>query len=420
MTDPRPLTLDPRSLNMNRNLRIILLISVLFGVAAGAYEQIFPFYLRHLGVSYRSMGLIFTIATAAMFAVRIYLGNLSDQVGRKLFYSLSLLACGLSTVVTPALGSVWALALAKGVREAGAMTREVMHPVVIYEEDRGRFLNLISKIRGSEYLLLAGGTLSAGLTLRILGYGGVFGIAGAVILLGFAILALGFRERGAVRPKTEGNWRDLVSFDLSHNLKVLCITGFVFNIGLSCSHSFIMQLFFPERFGVSQATVSWVMMIHRVTLAVPMFFVARVPPRYFKSVYVGFMLYEGASISLSAVIPGFLPSAIVWMTHDLLGAGIWVPIQHTIIQHYSRDGVRGRDVSKTLAFPALGAVLGPYLAGYLTPIGIGLPFLGSGILMALSGLMLLALRLDDLVAAESRAAPARRSRSPRRKVEAAQ
>ena len=49
----------------------------------------------------------------------------------------------------------------------------------------------------------------------------------------------------------------------------------------------------------------------------------------------------------------------------------------------------------------------PYLAGYLTPIGIGLPFLGSGILMALSGLMLLALRLDDLVAAESHVIPAK-------------
>ena len=77
-----------------------------------------------------------------------------------------------------------------------------------------------------------------------------------------------------------------------------------------------------------------------------------------------------------------------------MGAGLWIPIHSAIIQDECRDATRGLDLSKTLAFAALGGAVGPVLAGHLSETSISAPYLVSGLLVAASSLILLALRLS--------------------------
>jgi len=103
------------------------------------------------------------------------------------------------------------------------------------------------------------------------------------------------------------------------------------------------------------------------------------------------MALEGLTLVASGLIPTFWPATIVWLLHDLVGAGIWVPIQSTLIQQYARENSRGADVAKAMAIAAIGSIFGPILAGYLYPISVDLPFIVGGAIIALSALILLPL-----------------------------
>ena len=86
---------------------------------------------------------------------------------------------------------------------------------------------------------------------------------------------------------------------------------------------------------------------------------------------------------------------MVWLAHDLIGAGVWVPIQSAFIQKYSREDRRGRDVSKVLALGSLGWIFGPLLAGGIFDRWYGGPFVLSGAIMILSAFVLFALKDHD-------------------------
>jgi MFS family permease len=82
------------------------------------------------------------------------------------------------------------------------------------------------------------------------------------------------------------------------------------------------------------------------------------------------------------------------LSHDLIGAGIWSPIQATLIQRFSSDEKRGLDVGKVLAWGSIGAIFGPLIAGNLALISSKLPFFISGILIIIAVTPLLFLKLS--------------------------
>ena len=113
-------------------------------------------------------------------------------------------------------------------------------------------------------------------------------------------------------------------------------------------------------------------------------------------------------MTLVGCFDGLAPTAAFWWGHDLVGASLWVPVQWTLIQRYARPKWRGLDASVVPAVTALGAVLGPLLAGYLADLrqvpftslalsarqAISLPMIASGVMMAAAAFPLLLLPSD--------------------------
>lgn len=380
---------------MNRNVATLLAVSVLFGASVGIYEFVLPFYLREQGISFEAMGFIFAVASAAILVARVGIGSLSDVWGRKIFYSVALAAASGSQWLTSLSSQVLGQTLLKTVRDTAFATREIMHPIVLFEESERRFLDLIGKTRGLEYLFQAGGTITAGLTIAAIGTGGNLKLAGVLAGLAFVVFAAAFRERPMPIRLAGISLREVMGLGgLPRNLKVIAASSFIFTLGLSSSHSFIMPLFFAGRFGMSQGTVAWIMFGHRLTIALPMLVVGQLPIRNYKASYILTMVIEGVAVGAAALIPGAALATGVWLLHDLIGAGIWAPIQNTIVQQYSRPEARGLDVGRVAAIGLVGAIFGPFIAGYLAQVRIWWPFLVSGALMALSAAPLAALRLE--------------------------
>jgi DHA1 family multidrug resistance protein-like MFS transporter len=381
---------------MSRNVKVLLIVSVIFGGMFGIYEFILPFYLKERNISFQDMGYIFSFAGVGMFLVQIYSGSMSDRWGRKPFYLLALLVCSLASGLTPFVASLLLLIVLKTSWDAAVVTRRTMHPILLYEDSRSQFMDFIGKTRGIEMLFQAVGTFIAGATVVSLKYAGNLWLAGITLAIACFLFAFLFHERrGAVVPEQKVGTKSLLSWwKLSYNLKVIVVAYFIFMIGLRTSHNFIMPLFFSKKFGVSDQAVSWVLVFHRITIAVPMLFIGNLRVKNLKATYIGAVFFQGLSLTVSALIPNFLAASVVWLIHDFVGAGIWIPIQSTIIQQYSREGARGLDVSKTMAFSSLGGIFGPLLAGYIADFWISGPFFASGIITMASALVLFKLSLQ--------------------------
>ncbi len=381
---------------MNRNIKTVLAVSILFGISTGIYEFVLPYYLKERGLSFESMGAIFAIAAAGMLVVRISMGRLADLWGRKPFYGLSLGGSALAMWLTPTSGSVAGQSALKTLREAMFLTRDTLHPVVLYEEQRDRFMDFMGKTRGMEFMFQAVGTLISGATIVWLGTGGNLRLAAALLAAGCVIFWAMFRERPTEEETrlTTGSLRDLFSFEMHRNLRIIMVSVFIFNIGISTSHNFIMPLFFSEKFGVSRYVVSWVMVVHRATIALPLLLAGMLAFKNLKRVYVWALVLEGVIISTAALIPNFYGAAVVWLLHDLLGAGVWIPIQNLIIQEYTRPERRALEMGKILAYGGIGTIIGPWIAGVLSQqVNVSAPFFVSGLMMIASAGALAPLRL---------------------------
>jgi MFS family permease len=399
---------------MGRNVRVLLLVSILFGVAGGIYDFILPYYLEGQGLSFQSMGYVFAGATLAMFVVRLGLGNLADQWGSKKLYMLAVTSCALACLATFFTASLFLLIVLKTLREVGVLARDTAHPLLLYAEGRTRFVDFVGKTRGIEFFFLAVGTWIAGLGISAVGDRGALWLGAGALVLAVVLMGLGVRSREPARPRQVLSLRALLNFDLPRNLRVIMAANFIFSVGLSTSHCFIMPLFFSQKFGEPAATVSAVMTIHRLTAVLPLLLVGRLKLRHYKAVFIATVFLEGIAISAGALIPDFLWAAAIWLLHDLVGAGVWVPIQSAIIQDACREESRGLDLSKTLVFSALGGAIGPVLAGYLAGVSISAPFLVSGLLVALSAGVLTALRLKPGLAQEATAPPLAQGAAPAR------
>lgn len=393
---------------MTANLRTVLLTAVLFGLSTGAYEFGLPLLLKARHVDLTVMGLIFAAAALVMVAARIYLGGLADRWGRKRLYGLALGVCGAAMCATPAFPGLFLQGVLKTVRETAALTRETLHPIILYEAGREVFLDRIGKFRGIEYLLQAGGTFLAGglyavLHARSMADSGIYALvvllAGGLLLLASMVWIGGFRETHAPVAQKQASVRDLLSFDLHPNLLLIALSGIIFSFGLQLSHSFYMMLFFQDRYGASDNAASVIMVIHRFTLALPLLVVGQLRLKNLRGWYAGGLALQGVVLATSALMPTLLLSAAIWLLHDFIGAGIWLPIQSTLIQRYSREATRGLEVGKVLAWAGLGSIFGPLAAGPLAKIHPSLPFFLSGVLVFISAIPLLWLKLTAPVEA---------------------
>jgi len=370
-------------------------VSVLFGLSLGIYDLVLPYYLDGTGISFTNMGTIFSVAALVMFVLRIYIGHLSDRLGRKGFYALALLGCALANLLTPLFRALCAQIGLKSLRESSVVIKDTMHTVPLYESAGKRFRDFIAKTNGAEFLFQGIGTFVGGALLVAAGYRASLSFSAALLMGAFFLLVGGFHERSNEAQHGEAmRLRNLWSFGLPVELRILAASSFVFTVGLSMSHCFVMPLFFAKKFAVSAPIVASVLTIHRISLGLPMLFTGRWIRGPLKTVYIGFVIYEGIAMSTCALIPHFLLATGIWLTHDLVGGAAWIPVQKTLIQRFARSEVRGRQVGQVLAVSSLGWIFGPLIAGFVAALSISGPFFLSGIFMIGSALMLLPLRVE--------------------------
>lgn len=374
---------------MQRRSTITFLVVIsLFGATFGIYEILIPFYLQSRGITFSRMGDIFAVSFLFAFLMRQYAGYLSDLFGRKPFFSAALFLCGLSNFCTPLFKTASAQTFLKSLREGAFGIKETMQSVILYEGSEKDFLNIYGKNRGTEWIFQALGILLAGMIATRFSFAAAFFVSGAILFLATIIFVTLFPAGARNEQKQRLSIQGIFSFDLTGRLRSLTFIWFVINISSGAGHGPTLPLFFQHRFGMSLAAITVVMFIHRLALGMPMFLAGRVKGSHLKSFYILFLTIGGLSLIATPFIPKASWAIPVWLAHDLVGAGVWVPIHNYLTQKFAGEDIRGLSVAKSLAYGSLGTVIGFFLSGYLYAWDIGMPFIFSGVIALIAGILL--------------------------------
>lgn len=376
---------------MNRNVRTLVLVSLLFGYATGAYEVLFPLYLDWIGVTFREMGILFSITAATIAGLTVLIGSQSDVQGRKLFYSISLAASSVVNFFVPFFRGLWEVLVLSVGNSASLSTRNSVHNVLLFELTRKKFLAAYSIVNGMEYFSQAMGLLGAGLILAASSFNLAFWASSLVVAVAFFLFAFSFHEE---RPEAVTEKQSRVAGPyLPRELSIFAISGLVMAVGFGCSHGFMTPLFFIKRFGVDDATVSVILTVHRLCFALPLIFADRMLALLkklpSKAVMILLMIYQGLSIAVTALISDLFLATVVWVSHDLLAAAYWTPIHSALIQSYCREDSRGADSNKVTGIGSIGSIAAPFIAGILASVNITYPFIASGVITILAAFILL-------------------------------
>ena len=387
---------------MNRNVWTLLIVSALFGLAFGVYELALPLYLDSKGIKMVHMGIIFAVPALCTFVVRIGFGSLSDFFQRKPFYTGSLSLTTLACLLTPLTIHVWLQVLCKCLHQGAMELRKTLHSVLLFEAAEEDFIDNIGKTNGAEFLLMGVGAVAAGYWMRLdrrvglASEDSVFWLSVGMLAIAAIVFACLFTEKTVLRPPPKRSaLREILAVDLGRPLLIMTASMFVFNIGLSASHCQVMPLFFRAKFGFENDTVGWIMAGHRFTIGLPLILVGQVVKQPMKWVYIVFLVVEGLVLSASGMIAIPWLATGIWLLHDMIGAGIWMPTQFTLLQRFAKPESRGAEVSKVMALSYLGWVIGPPMAGWLYEKNLSLPFIVGGVLMCVSALMLIPLRVSE-------------------------
>jgi MFS family permease len=376
---------------MNRKIAIIMITAVVFSLAIGIYDFVLPLFLEAKHLSTASMGLIFGLAAVLLFVVRIAAGSHSDAVGRKPFYSASLMLCAVSNALTPLFPAVLMQTVFKTMREAASVVWETMRMMLVFESAPDKFMAMIAKVAGMEFIVQGLGTFGAGFMIAHYGLELPFYLCAVILAMSYLYFERTYKETAPIlKPESGGiDFRELFRFDLPPKLVIVSLSFFIFSFGLSMSHSFFMPLFFMRKFNAGPEMTAFIMAIHRLTLGLAIFFYGSFFTRNLKTVYILAAIYEGTALAVSALIPSFTLATIIWLTHDIIGGAFVNPLWNTFIQKYARPEKRGKDVSMVQAIYNLGWIFGPIVAGVLVPISVNAPFFISGVIAVLSSFIIL-------------------------------
>jgi MFS family permease len=389
---------------VNRNLWSIVIVSVLAGLSAGLLSLGFLWYCDFRQISYHQIGWITSLSALISFIAKAGLGRISDRAGRKYCFAGSILLGSLACAVMPEVKGLIALILLNAVISMSRVLRDNFQALAVFDNTTALFRTIWGRAKGLEMVvmgvgMLLAGRMLAGHSLAARDYRLLFWFTAAVGAIGVIVVLALYREPRVHAAPASVRGIEWGGLSISRHLWILAIAGLLFNAGISTSHALAIPFFFERKFGVAKPGVGWIQFVHLLVIGVPMLVSPRLVRGRLKGAFIASVVWEGFALMASALIPSphIWWAVGVWLTHDLIGASFWLPIQAELVQRYSRPERRGADASFAMAVMDLGIVAGPLLSGYLMEwrllggFAISSPFFVSGAIVAVSSLLLVPL-----------------------------
>lgn len=367
----QPLNIETRerSLYQDRNLQLIVAVSLMAVLGVASITPAFPRMVEALNIPADRIGWLVTFFTFPTVVLSPVLGVLTDRLGRKAVLVPSLLLFGLAGGACAFAQDFNTLLLLRGIQGIGATPLLSLSVTLLGDLYSGARLTSAIGLNSSISSIGTGIYPIVGGTLALWGWNYPFWLS--ILAIPIGLLALFGLQSPPCKPaqslrvylvrvgKSLQN-RRLVGLFLSSTFSFILLYGV---------HITFLPLLLSNRFGSSSVEIG--LILSTVPVAVTLTSAqlgplsAKLPTRML--VRVSFMLYGSALV----MIP-FVSHPAVLLVPALLfgvGLGIGLPSIQALLAELAPKEYLGAIVSFNGTFLGLGQTLGPLLAGMVFALG---------------------------------------------------
>jgi MFS family permease len=364
-------------MNVKKAFYMFSLLAVLSMISDRIIFVVLPYYLLGKGISGLDFGLVFSLAAALVIILpRIFIGKLSDIIGRKKIYSIGLLIESISTSFYPFLSSIYELGINKGLKDFSDTVEDSVEDAIIADTFNKKIrANYIAKI-GT--FIPFGRAIATVIGFIIVTYFSLtlgFYIASLVVFIEFIIFSMIFKE-----PVKRIKMSFKISIkDYPVRFKIITIIGFLIaiNFGMSYYPAFF-QL--AVQLGISDSLLFVLLFFDYIISSLLTWksknWIDRIGRK--KTVAIttlGFSIFSVLYAFSSNVIQFFL--ILVGISASFY---VYRVAFKTVLMDSTIKRIRGEQIGFGKTLQGFGDVIGPILGGFLVQfVSIPSAFIFSGL-----------------------------------------
>ncbi len=373
---------------MKRNIAILFFTLVVMMIGFGIIIPLLPFYIKSMGGSGISMGILMATFSLMQFLFSPLWGDLSDRYGRKKFLLLGIFGNGISMILMGFATELWMLFAARAL--AGVLSSATLPTAMAYisdstdEESRGGGMGVIGAAFGFGMVLGPGiGGLMSDISLSAPFFLAA-GLSALSLLFIWFLLPESLAEedrlkdaKGFKGPQIGAMWEALFS-----PLGFLFALAFLLSFGMT-NFEGVFGLYAEMRYSYDAKTVGMVLTVIGTISAVV------------QGVLTGPSIKRWGDTnviksSLIASTVGFLLMLTATnLTTVMLTTGFFVlsnaMLRPSVASLISKRAEKGQGIAMGLnnSFMSLGRIAGPIWAGTVLDINLSYPYITGAFIMAL-------------------------------------
>ena len=391
---------------MRRSPLIVVYLTVFVDLLGfGIILPILPFYAEKFGADGFWVGAVLTAYSAAQFVGAIFLGRLSDRIGRRPVLLASLVGSAISLTVMGLANSLWILLLSRllaGAFGGSITTAQAYIADVTDSGERTKYMGLLGASIGMGFVF--GPAIGAGLSG--FGFSTAAFVAGTLALANFIFGYVALREsrmaEHVVSRQAQLNSANLRRALRHPDIGRLLVSSFLATLAFVGMEA-TFALFGQARFGLDAGSLGLIFTFVGIVIAVVQGgLIGRLDAKFGeRALALAGAVAMGLALVAIPLVSSLVLSMVV-LAALATGQGLLTPTLSSLLSQASEVEEQGGTLGLGQSVGAGARAIGPLIAGWMFDRGMWLPYIAGAVLVLCAAWILRGVRVRaPLVAVEA-------------------
>lgn len=357
----------------------------------GLIIPILPIYAKELGASGLVIGIIVGAFSLMQFFFASFWGGLSDRFGRRPIILTSIATMAISYIIFSQATTIALLIFARllaGFGSANLSAAQAYISDVTTPENRTKAFGIIGAAFGMGFIFgpLIGGYVKEHFGLEYVGFTAVafclVNLVSAYFFLPESIAEKNPNSR--IIPNPFGDLIDGFNKDI---IRQLLVINFVFIVGFSLMQV-TASLMWKEIYLLSEAEIGYVFaFIGILAVVIQGGLIGKINKKLGEKrmlVIGNVLMFIGLTSMPWVPVNDFIPYELITLVFISFGVAFLTPTINTLLSKVATEKEQGKYLGINQSFGSLARFIGPLIGGPLYGVSYHLPYVGSGVLMALT------------------------------------
>lgn len=379
---------------MNMSLVIVLFAPMVLGKNA--------IFLQGASLSAKTVhvGILLALFPLSQFITSPIFGSFSDTMGRKNTLIFALLGLAFFNALAAFsidfhhLELLYIARILSGAFAGNAPLAQASIADLSTEENKGKNLSYIGIVSSLGWIIGAplGGILSNNHILSWLNFSVPFWFSAILFLFNALWILLTFEKTKHPLLKDKISFskelKNIVQVFHIPQIKIPLVTFFLYYLGWMM-YIYFFPTVFVKRFDFTQSEIGYAAAFAALCFSFGSFIIKKYGTKDRMQPFLLWALFLcSAVVLLSTFVPVFWPFIPIFLIACSTSAIVWISFL-TILSNLAGKEHQGKVFGVQQSMQAMSTVLSPLIAGFITPLYIGMPFFMAGILLLIGFLLYL-------------------------------